>query len=205
MPRRRPLEPPVVHAEPGTGKSNLLEKILGSPTAPAAPSSDADELYCLAEDAELTAKFLQLTEKAAALNAASDALGQPIVILDGVLKSLNIGVETWVVFDSGTDQLSQREWQRALGYSKLHGKWGITIRDAFGPALVPEWEAIEEYFFAEAPRALRVAAIGSLPKLLDALIHAADETTVALKSKVAAASDVARVAQAVLKARKGGQ
>ncbi len=151
----------------------------------------------------MTAKFEKLAETAATLNAASDALSRPIAELDGALKSLNIGVATWVDFNHYEDGMAW-EWGRALGYAKVGGRWGLAIREYEGRVGEP-FSKNEEWLFSDAPRSFRVEAVPALPKLIDALIVAGTKTAKALEAKVMSASEVAQAAQSVVRARKGNR
>ena len=166
------------------------------PSASASPEVPSDEELALSE------KFEKLAETATTLNAASDALGRPIAELDSALKSLNLGVATWVDFNHYQYPDGTWEWGRQLGYAKVGNRWGLAIREYEGRPFEP-FDKNEEWLFSDAPRSFRVEAVAALPKLIDALIEAGTKTAADLEAKVASASEVAKAAQGVVRARKG--
>lgn len=144
-----------------------------------------------------------MADTASTLNAASDALAKPIAALDSAFKELNIGVTTWVLFAGGQNEPHPGwEWDCKIGYAKVGGRWGIAITNYEGPMSDDFDEGRETWLFGEAPRALRVQAVSHLPKLVAALSTAATKTAEQLQAKVAGATQLANVAQAVVRARK---
>jgi hypothetical protein len=113
--------------------------------------------------------YQKLTAAAANLNALSDQLGKVIVELDAALKSLNLGITTWVPFSTGDDG---SEWASDdIGYAKVDGKWGIAIRSISGDYNYPEGIKTDgEWLFNDAPRVLRLGAIDKIPDLLEKLV-----------------------------------
>jgi len=138
------------------------------------------------------ASYLLLSAVASDLNSVSDELGKSVTELDSALKKLNLGISVWVSM-RGNDGLPEDTWYRNedLGYAKIGGKWGIALRTVSGDYQYPEHENVEEWLFNDAPRSLRLSAIGHVAELLDALSKEADETTKKLKAKLAEAQAVA--------------
>jgi hypothetical protein len=132
----------------------------------------------------------QLSAAAAELNAVSDALGQTIVQLDAALKKLNLGISTWVVV-VGDDDHNLNFWSHQLGYTKIDDRWGIALKTVSGNHGYPEEIEREEWFFNEAPRALRIEAIGEIPALLEQLIEDAQTTSQKIRAKVDYAGEIA--------------
>lgn len=124
------------------------------------------------------------------MNVVSDELNKPIVAIDAALKTLNLGVTTWVEFAGSVDHNAGCFWARSLGYAKISGKWGIAIRTMAGDF---GDEPSEEYWpFSDAPRAYRLEAADKLPDLIEKLVTAADETAEKLKQKIDATNQVAQ-------------
>jgi hypothetical protein len=122
----------------------------------------------------------QLPTVAAALNAATDALGNSVSKLDALLKKFSLGVPTWVSFSSHRGD--EGYYKEDIGYSKLNGRWGIAIRTVSGDFANPD-DDIEQWPFNDAPRLLRVNAVEKIPELLDALIEKSEEMTKAIAVK----------------------
>jgi hypothetical protein len=133
--------------------------------------------------------YSQLSSVAADLNAVSDELGKSISDIDGALKKLNLGIAAWVPIQSGEEDYSF--WSRDVGYAKVGGKWGISLRKVDGDYTDPDRAAVEEWPFNEAPRALRLEAIDKIPALLETLSNDAVKTTKDIRAKLGEAQAVA--------------
>jgi hypothetical protein len=122
--------------------------------------------------------YKRLADSSQQLNAASDELRQSIELLDAGLAKLNIGIAAWVKFGEAHDPEADIHWAHRVGYSKVSGRWGITIDvvDTADPSDSEEW------LFNDAPRALRVAAAGHLPELLGRLAQEADGVAARMKA-----------------------
>jgi hypothetical protein len=144
----------------------------------------------------ISASFKRLSASAAQLNEASDELGQSVEALDASLKPLGIGVPAWVpVVEGGDPHGSGYFWRHELGYAKVGSKWGIAVRSLEGNVNDDEHD-IEEWLFADAPRALRIQAVDHLPRLLDKLCEAADKATEKIKSKIGRVQTVVAAVEA---------
>jgi hypothetical protein len=120
-------------------------------------------------------------------------LGQIISVVDKALKRLNLGLSAWVQI-SGADHTPEdndRWWSRSLGYGKVGDKWGISLRTLDGNHREPDCESGETWLFAEAPRWMRLEAIGKIPELLERLLDQTVETTKAIKKKTEQAYEIA--------------
>ncbi len=177
-PPPRPSETPVSLT---SVSASLPESHSPSSAAPESPLTD-----------RAATAFRTLTTSAAHLNAVSDELGKPIVSIEAALKKLNLGVSTWIEFAGDHDPNSGDFWDRELGYSKVGGRWGIAIRTSEGQHGDPQSIRSEEWLFAEAPRAFRLAAVDKKPELLEKLIVEADKTAEKLAQKIEAAQVIAR-------------
>ena len=138
--------------------------------------------------------YSRLSTVAADLNAVSDELGKSISEIDFALKKLNLGITTWVAIQSGDGTGYQDDysfWSREIGYAKVAGKWGISLRKVEGNYRAPDDAAIEEWPFNEAPRSLRLEAIDKIPELLEKLSTDAVKTTKDIRSRLSEAQAVA--------------
>jgi hypothetical protein len=135
--------------------------------------------------------FKQLSIAATSLNSASDELGQVIGVLDAALKKLNLGVSAWVNLASNRDE-NGNYWSRKLGYGKAAGKWGIALNTTAGNYDYPDEENSESWLFNEAPRWMRVEAVGKIPDLLEALLKQTEDTTKTIKKKTEQALELAQ-------------
>ena len=137
--------------------------------------------------------YHQLSAVASELNSVSDELGKSIAELDSALKKLNLGITVWVQVRGGTSQDEIDFWREDLGYGKVDGKWGIVLRTISGNYNDPGEEDVEKWLFNDAPRFLRLSAIGRVPELLERLCEEASETAKKIRGKLAEAQEVAAV------------
>src|SRR5688500_7926450 len=108
----------------------------------------------------ISASFKRLSASAAQLNEASNELGTSIEALDAILKTLGLGVAGWLNIAKGGDpDGSGYYWQHDLGYAKVGSKWGIALRSIKGHEQDPEGDDVEQWPFADAPRAIRIQAV----------------------------------------------
>jgi hypothetical protein len=138
--------------------------------------------------------YSQLSTVAADLNAVSDELGKSVSEIDFALKKLNLGITTWVPIhgDEGNGHDGDYSfWSRDIGYAKVGGKWGISLRKVDGDYLEPDEATIEEWPFNEAPRSLRLEAIDKIPELLETLSKDAVKTTKDIRARLSEAQAVA--------------
>ncbi len=132
--------------------------------------------------------FTQLAHAAQLLNSASEELSKVIRNLDASMKRLALGVAAWVPVSGTSDEIQY--WTTELGYAKVDGKWGLTLREVTGfhPDSSDETEQVWPY--ADAPRALRAEAVTKIPDLLDNLLQQTHDATNALKEKIDQASEL---------------
>ncbi len=138
--------------------------------------------------------YSQLTTVAADLNAVSDELGKSIAEIDVALKKLNLGITAWVPVYSGEGGLHGDDfsfWSRDIGYAKVSGKWGISLRTVDGNYHDPDEANVEAWLFNDAPRSNRLEAIGKIPELLEKLSKDAVETTKNIQARLGEAKAVA--------------
>lgn len=137
--------------------------------------------------------YKQLSLAAASLNAASDELGKAISLLDASLKSLNLGVTSWVTLSENQEE--NHWWQRDIGYTKIRDKWGIALRTSSGDFSNPDMASEEKWPFNDAPRWMRIEAVGKIPDLLEALVRQAEDTTRKIQKKTEQAFELTTVIQ----------
>jgi hypothetical protein len=144
----------------------------------------------------VSSSFTQLTQAASSLNSVSDELGKSVAQIDFSLKNLNLGITVWVKIQDweGGEEEDHEWWLEQVGYAKIGGKWGISIKRAEGTHRYPERDRVEEWLFNDAPRAMRLIAIDKIPELLDQMSSQAVVATQKIKQKLA---DVQAVADAV--------
>jgi hypothetical protein len=139
----------------------------------------------------VSAAFQRLVSAAAELNAASDEFAKPVGAIDAALKKLNLGVAAWVPFAGVHDSGTGDYWERSVGYSKVGGRWGISIRSVEGNYDDDPTE-YEEWLFSDAPRVLRLDAVEKLPDLLERLTTEAAQTAEKLRKRVDKVNQVAK-------------
>ena len=115
--------------------------------------------------------FRQLSVVAPTLNSASDNLGKSISKLEDRLKVLGLGVSSWVAFSSWESEDRFQYSLEEIGYTKIAGKWGFSIRTRSGHEGLGQGEdTVQQWSFNEAPREMRVRSVSSIPDLLEKLI-----------------------------------
>jgi len=139
----------------------------------------------------IAASFQQLADGAARLNKASDDLADAIGPLDTAFRALNLGITAWHEYAGSEDDRGEF-WSHYVGYAKVNGKWGLAISEVLGDrGESPEEHDIKEWLFNDAPRVMRIEAIGHIPALLEALVSQVNATASDLEAKTAIALDVA--------------
>lgn len=133
--------------------------------------------------------YKQLSTAAVDLNAASDEFGKDVSLWDAALQKLNLGVSAWVELSGGVQE--NLWWDRCVGYAKLKNWWDLVLRTRHGEYTAPDEDSEEIWAFNEAPRWMRIEAVGQLPDLLEALLKQAEATTEKIKSKTQQAYELA--------------
>ncbi len=128
--------------------------------------------------------FQKLAAAAATLNAASNKLGIVIADLDAAIKSLNLGISSWLNINDRTDEDGDRWNTDQMGYARIGGKWGIALRKLSGSNRYGDEITDGEWLFNDAPRALRMDAIEKIPDFLENLAKDADEMTKRVNEKL---------------------
>ena len=113
-----------------------------------------------------------LAATAANLNNVSKELTQLVERLNGALQRLNLGVTAWVELNGYSD--NSTTWSEELGYSRIGREWGLALRNTKHDHHLDEFEVLDGWPFNEAPRELRVRAIGKIPQLLKKLDQVAN-------------------------------
>ena len=116
-----------------------------------------------------------LAATAANLNNASKELTEVIERLNGALQRLNLGVTAWVELKDYSESDDSISWSQELGYSRIGREWRLTLRNTKHDHSLDEFEVLDAWPFNEAPRELRVRAIGKIPQLLKKLDQVANE------------------------------
>jgi len=153
--------------------------------------------------AKVQDSFRQLTAAAANLNAVSDELGKPIAELEEALKKLSLGVVVWARMESDHEPDGGGWWTRDIGYAKINGKWGISLRSRSGDEEYPERDREEAWQFNEAPRWMRVKGIEHIPTLLDQMVLETNGAAEKLRAKISEASEIVGAVRASVPAPVG--
>jgi hypothetical protein len=193
--RTKLVPPSPVSTQQPPSPSPEVERILASlvpPVQPSAPpSAEGMPTGVLDQFMEkIGTKYKQLSHAAIDLNTASDELGKPIQIWEAALKKLNLGVSAWVEISHGRHE--EIWWDRGVGYTKLRDRWRIALRERDGNSYAPQEDSEEVWVFNDAPRWMRIEAVGKLPDLLDALLKRAEETTKTIRAKIEQANELAK-------------
>lgn len=126
--------------------------------------------------------YKQLTVAATNLNTASDGLREAMSVFDAALKKLNLGISAWVTVSGNDDEVGEW-WSREIGYTRIGDKWGIALKTASGNYGCPDRDSVEKWLFDDAPRWMRIEAVGKIPDLLEALLRQAEDTTKKIEDK----------------------
>lgn len=135
--------------------------------------------------------YKQLALAANSLNVASDELGKAISVVDTALQKLNLGVSAWEDLSGNDDTSNGNWWSRQIGYTKVRDKWGVALRTTRGNYNYPDDDSEELWLFNDAPRWMRIEAVGKIPDLLEALLIEAEKTTQKIKNKTTQAYELA--------------
>jgi hypothetical protein len=141
----------------------------------------------------VSASYSRLFSVATDLNAVSDELGKSVSDIDSALKKLNLGISAWVEVRAGSGNLDRGDdsyWHEDIGYAKISGKWGISLRKVDGNYTDEDDERVESWLFNDAPRFIRLAAIDKIPKLIDMLSNEAVNTAMKLRDRLADAQSI---------------
>jgi hypothetical protein len=147
----------------------------------------------------VTSFYSDLKTVSAELNSVSDELGKSVNGIDSILRNFNLGIEVWVKIRGGSGDPEQGDfsyWSEDIGYAKYRSRWGICLREVRGEQS-SDTEEVEQWYFNDAPRALRLRAIDCLVQLLQKLIEEGRATTEKIREKL---SDAETVAAALSKA-----
>jgi len=134
--------------------------------------------------------YKQLNSVAANLNTASDELGRSISALDEALKKLGLGITSWFKF-AGEESEHGNFWLRKIGYAKIGTRWGIALNRASGNCYDPDTASEETWLFNDAPRELRLEAIGHIADMLDNLIGDAETARQRIQDRASEAQQLA--------------
>jgi hypothetical protein len=136
----------------------------------------------------ISATFPKLRAAAKNINQASDELAKAVSPIEPILARLNIGVATWTKI-SGDEDEEGAYWSRDVGYCKLNSGWKLAIRTTHGHNGYDQ-HSEETWEFNDAPRYIRVEAIGKIPQLLDDIAARAEQTTRQILAKSKQASEI---------------
>jgi hypothetical protein len=147
---------------------------------------------------KVEASLKQLSSFSKSLNEASDELSKQISAIESALNEFKLGVWVWVKkpilteteFSEPDDAGNRREFNfnYELGYGKHKGKWGLLISygwegdDGMDTKITP---------LRDAPREIRIKAMGRIPDLLDELAQEMSSLTQEASKRAAEAKQLA--------------
>ena len=140
------------------------------------------------ESPSIKSAFAKLSIAANVLNNESDRLSKIVSDLETSLKKLNIGLVRWVnIAPPATSPCGTERYHDELGYAKTAGKWGFALKTVteYGDGSDADYE---QWGFHDAPRQLRLKAVGCIPRLFQALAEEAERFT----QNVAEKADIAQ-------------
>ena len=136
--------------------------------------------------------FQTLSTVASSLNAASDELTKVVGKLDEALKRLNVGLTSWVTFvDRRVHDPVEYDCDQ-IGYCKVNGKWGISLRTVWGE-INSDSDHNEDgpWLFNDAPREMRLRSVDKISELIESLSKKAAETTKKIQEKTKEVGELA--------------
>ncbi len=142
---------------------------------------------------QIQTNFQTLSSVASSLNVASDELTKVVRKLDEALKKLNVGLTVWVVFEDRSDEQYPDQYDcDQIGYCKVNGKWGISLRRIWGHEFYDATRNEEgPWLFTDAPREMRLRSVDKIPVLIEALSKEASNTTKKIQEKTKEVSELA--------------
>jgi hypothetical protein len=148
------------------------------------------------------ASFRELSATASEVNSVSDALGKFVTEIEDGLKSLNLGVASWVQIASSSSEDGLKTWQENIGFDKIGKNWCIALRNTCEAEYTDEYLEYDLWSFNEGPRWLRIKAVDHLPALLQKLNSDAQNIKKQLEAKLGTAAEVANGIKTVVDSRK---
>lgn|SRR5262245_1061994 len=139
---------------------------------------------------------------ASRLNEESNSVNTLLAKIEGQLVSANAGIETWLTgqplssSDASGSTEGETAWtEQCLGFAKLNGKWCLAVKSIRVVSGFFEGDTNCPYTnkyvnnspvpLAQAPRALRIAALELLPELIKQLTEETESATAQIRdSKV---------------------
>ena len=142
---------------------------------------------------QIQTNFQTLSTVASSLNTASDELTKVVGRLDEALKKLNVGLTVWVTFEDRLPHDDTRYDCDQIGYCKVNGKWGISVRQIWGdePWLSDHQGENGPWLFNDAPREMRLRSVDKIAVLIEALSKEASNTTKRIQEKTQEVSELA--------------
>ena len=119
--------------------------------------------------ADIKAPFRELSKTAHQLNFVSDTLGKFVFEVESGLKTLNLGVSSWVTVAESPMNDDLVTYYEQLGYDKVGKNWCIALRSYRVAEWSDDYLDYEVWPFGDGPRPLRIKAIDHLPALLQKL------------------------------------
>jgi hypothetical protein len=147
---------------------------------------------------DVQASFRRLAQTASQLNFVSDALGKYIAEIESGLRTLNLGVPSWVTIEKFDSNDGLVTLYRELGYDKVGKNWCIALRSFREAPWSDDYIDYEVWAFDDGPRWLRIQAIDQLPALLQQLNSDAANVAKDVAEKLRQACDVASEISAVV-------
>lgn len=146
----------------------------------------------------------QLSTASEALNNVSDIFNSQIRVIEEALASYNVGVTAWVhaytdasdLYDSSGNVTGAIDVDYSIGYDKSGGKWCLMVASSSD-----YYPGRSEWVLLDAPRQIRIKAIGAIPKLIEALVAKANQ----LAEEISKKTSDARMLAASLKPKAKGQ
>ncbi len=140
---------------------------------------------------KIQADFQALSSVAHSLNTASDEFTRVVGALDEALKKLNVGLTVWVTFEDRLQNEDMRCDCDQIGYCKLDGKGGISLRHIWGHEGWDDHHEDGPWLFNDAPREMRLRSVDKISELIESLSKKASDTTKKIQEKTKEVGELA--------------
>jgi hypothetical protein len=116
---------------------------------------------------------------AAELNSATKSMSTTIEDIEVGLRKLNLGVSAWVPVPAPEDD----SFSYSLFYTKHNGRWGLVVR-TYTMDHAGDVASFKDTLLMDAPRDVRVNAMGQMESLFLALTKQATELVQKIKKNL---------------------
>ena len=138
-------------------------------------------------------EFQALATNSNNLNRLTNELSNYVEAIESNINTLNPGLKVSVVVE--TSNYEEGAWRHyvLLWYDKIEGKWGLAVEEYDENQDDPEAHPVNQktWAFKDAPRALRLQVVSSIPDLIKELVKESGNMARATEMTVARVKEIA--------------